>query len=272
MSQKRKSKTDSVEVKKIKENAHKKYKNEDEEQNLVNFSISLNGILEEKNIDQNSLAEQTKISASLISDYRHGKTMPTLTKIVELARALKVDCHYLLTGVSTVNKTVNADLGLSDKSIQVLQFLNSHHDDPEDEITHKQIIDLLNLVLESSYSDVIKYYEDEKELKHILETRYPDIDIDEAEKYPPSQADDTSDDPCPLPIENVFSTMYQYINPHDSSLSFLDGKNRITVSGAAATLDNNGEPTVFTVNELIRTTLFERIKKELTSLIAKEGK
>ena len=243
MSQKRKSKTDTVEVKKIKENAHKKYKNEDEEQNLINFSISLNGILEEKNIDQNSLAEQTKISASLISDYRHGKTMPTLTKIVELAQALEVDCHYLLTGVSTVNKTVNADLGLSDKSIQVLQFLNSHRDDPEDEVTHKQIIELLNLVLESSYSDVMKYSKDE---------------------------DDICNDSCPLPISNIFTTMYQYIRPHDSSLSFLDGKNRITVSGVAATLDNNGEPTIFTVNELIRTTLFDQIKKQLTALSKEE--
>ena len=204
--------------------------------------------------------------------------MPRLDIVANMCELLDCDIDYL-TG-SLDYKTHNSEFvcqytGLSEKSIEVLRFLTSTLTDKEDETSNKRIIALLNMVLESTYPAVVQYRKDETALNRILKTRYPEISID-LHGNADTQTDNTStyspatDDPCPIPVQNIFSTMYQFICPEGSSLSFLDGDKRITVSGAAATVDSNSEPTIFTVNELKRITLFDRIKKQLTALAEKE--
>lgn len=221
-----------------------------------------------------NLKECLGCTTQAINQYKLGHAFPKIENIIKIARFFNCSLDYLvrLSDVQSPNAEIQAICdytGLSEKAVEVLHFLSSPRENQEDKAAHKQIIDLLNLILERNYSDTVKYCEEEKELKHILENRYPSINMDEAEKYPPD-TDDHNDDPCPRSISNIFSTMYQYINPHDSSLSFFDGKNRTTVTGAAVALDSNGETTAFSVNEIIRTTLFDRIKKQLSALTKEE--
>lgn len=60
------------------------------------------------------------LSTGIISNYRNGKTEPKLSAIVSIANYLNVDCHYLLTGVSSKNSTVSEETGLSEASINYL--------------------------------------------------------------------------------------------------------------------------------------------------------
>lgn len=201
------------------------------------------------------------------------KSMPSLDKVINMCELLGCDVDYL-TGkldFKTHNaKYVSEYTGLTETAIDVLHFLASSSGDEE---THGYIISLINLVLENSYGAVDQYRRDEAEANRIIESTFPDLYIDENGEVSNISDRPIPEDisiPCSIPIENIFSTMYQFIKPQDTSLSFRDGENRITISGEAATLDSNGDSTLFTVNELKRTTLFERIRKQLTALSKEE--
>ena len=86
------------------------------------FSRTLDKLLTEKEIDQEQMASDLKMSEGAISNYRNGKTEPKLSAIVKIANYLGVDCHYLMTGIQSKHMGLG-DIGLSERAInRILSF------------------------------------------------------------------------------------------------------------------------------------------------------
>ena len=93
------------------------------------FSRTLDKLLTEKEIDQEQMASDLKMSEGAISNYRNAKTEPKLSAIVKIANYLGVDCHYLMTGIQSKHVGLG-DIGLSERAInRILSFKM-----PEEEI------------------------------------------------------------------------------------------------------------------------------------------
>ena len=134
----------------ISENAHGKFLGDKKSgDQLYVFAKIFNCLLEEKGIDQEKLAADLNISAGLISNYRNGKTEPGLTKIINIAKYLNVDCTYLMTGVSPANRTLAADTGLSHNAIEFLKFINKKGNSEE-----LRTITMINRALDFKPSDL----------------------------------------------------------------------------------------------------------------------
>ena len=130
------------------------------------FAKTLNRLMEERGIDQEKMSADLGLSTGIIHNYRHGKTEPKLASIIKIAEYLHVDCHYLLTGVSSKNVTVSKDLGLNEKSIEVLK---SHHDLPSTSVLNDLLVNdsttnLLALINE--YKKIQQFNKEEIELCH----------------------------------------------------------------------------------------------------------
>lgn len=72
------------------------------------FAKKLNELLEEKQIDQKTLAAKTKISETNISNYRNATTTIKLPALVKIARELDVSVDYL-SGNSDI-ESINLDV------------------------------------------------------------------------------------------------------------------------------------------------------------------
>lgn len=90
------------------------------------FASTLNRLMEEQGIDQEKMAADLGLSTGIISNYRHGKTEPKLSSILNIANYLNVDCHYLLTGIKAKNSNFSKKTGLSDKAIENISKLKDH--------------------------------------------------------------------------------------------------------------------------------------------------
>jgi transcriptional regulator with XRE-family HTH domain len=66
-----------------------------------------------------------------ISQWANGDTTPDMKHIVPLANFFGVDCNYLLTGLSSENKTIWEDLGLHENSVRFLKDLKKLADERE---------------------------------------------------------------------------------------------------------------------------------------------
>ena len=91
------------------------------------FAKKLNELLEEKQIDQKTLAAKTKISETNISNYRNATTTIKLPALVKIARELDVSVDYL-SGNSDI-ESINLDVqdickktGLSSKAVETLLY------------------------------------------------------------------------------------------------------------------------------------------------------
>ena len=73
---------------------------------------------------QKGLAEVLNIRPQTVSLYVNGATQPTPDTLVNIAKYFDVSVDYLLTGVSSYNKEMNRELGLTETSITMLQELN----------------------------------------------------------------------------------------------------------------------------------------------------
>ena len=132
----------------ISENAHGKFgKDKKAGDQLAVFAVRFNRLLEEKGIDQKKLAADLAISPGAVSSYRNGKSEPGLTKIVQIAEYLDVDCTYLMTGVSPENRTFAAEAGLSENAIETLKLINKGGNSEE-----QRTIRMINRVLDYSPS------------------------------------------------------------------------------------------------------------------------
>jgi len=127
MTAKRRKRTPhSVDDAEIKENAKARFPDDEQsQQQLYTFSVTLNNLLETRGIDQVTMAKELNISTGRLSNYRNAKQEPSLTAIIRIAEYLNVDCHYLMTGVSSWASETNQTLGLSDAAIKTLRFIQN---------------------------------------------------------------------------------------------------------------------------------------------------
>lgn len=67
------------------------------------------------------LAEAIGIRQQTVSLYKNGETQPTPETLVKIAEFFGVSVDYLLTGISSQNKSIHEELGLSEKAISMLK-------------------------------------------------------------------------------------------------------------------------------------------------------
>ena len=67
------------------------------------------------------LAEAIGIRQQTVSLYKNGETQPTPETLVKIAEFFSVSVDYLLTGISSENKAINEELGLSEDAIDMLK-------------------------------------------------------------------------------------------------------------------------------------------------------
>jgi len=67
------------------------------------------------------LAEAIGIRQQTVSLYKNGETQPTPETLVKMAEFFGVSVDYLLTGVSSKNKSIHEELGLSEEAINWLK-------------------------------------------------------------------------------------------------------------------------------------------------------
>jgi transcriptional regulator with XRE-family HTH domain len=67
------------------------------------------------------LAEAIGIRQQTVSLYKNGETQPTPETLVKIAEYFGVSVDYLLTGVSSQNKSIHEELGLSEAAIRMLR-------------------------------------------------------------------------------------------------------------------------------------------------------
>lgn len=86
----------------------------------TNFSIRLESLLKEFNMNQETLANDLVISPGTVSSWIKGRNEPTLTLVKEIAKKFNVHYLYLLGEIDTknvYNSTINEITGLQDEAI-----------------------------------------------------------------------------------------------------------------------------------------------------------
>lgn len=67
------------------------------------------------------LAEAIGIRQQTVSLYKNGETQPTPETLVKIAEFFGVSVDYLLTSISSQNKSIHEELGLSEEAISMLK-------------------------------------------------------------------------------------------------------------------------------------------------------
>lgn len=76
---------------------------------------------------QKALAEAVGIRPQTISLYMDGTTKPTSDNLLKIAQYFDISTDYLLTGVSSENKELHKQLGLSEEAVNLIK--RAHKDD-----------------------------------------------------------------------------------------------------------------------------------------------
>ena len=187
--QRKKREPHSVDSLSIVENAEKRFPDDcDAAKALATFAMTLNLQLEQQGIDQDLMAEDLNISTGIISNYRNGKSEPSLTKLRKIASYLHVDCSYLMTGVSAKNHTVHSDLGLSEEAIQVLRYINNPPEDMNESTKafNLKTLAVLNLLLGEEEKKMFNgpFGSNENTFKNVFSEMYAYIFMDDKQiKY-----------------------------------------------------------------------------------------
>ena len=170
----------SIEAADIIRTAEEKYGKEKGKQ-IATFAITLNKEMEKQGIDQDKMASELIISTGALSNYRNGKAEPGLTALIKIADYLKVDCNYLMTGITAKNVAVNEDLGLSENTINLLRKMarSIKNDAEHSGKTNLATIKMIDLIFEDHFK--------------AFDMEYP---------Y----------------IETLLTQMYRYIHSEDTSL------------------------------------------------------
>lgn len=69
-----------------------------------------------------ALGEYVGIRQQTISLYKNGTTQPTPENLVKIAEYFNVSVDYLLTGISSENKDMHEELGLSEDAITLMKY------------------------------------------------------------------------------------------------------------------------------------------------------
>lgn len=187
--QRKKREPHSVDSLSIVENAEKRFPDDcDAAKALATFAMTLNLQLEQQGIDQDLMAEDLNISTGIISNYRNGKSEPSLTKLRKIANYLHVDCSYLMTGISAKNHTVHSALGLSEEAITVLRYIKNPPEDMNDSTRafNLKTLAVLNLLLGEEEKKIFNgpFGSNESIFKNVFSEMYAYIFMDDKQiKY-----------------------------------------------------------------------------------------
>ena len=88
------------------------------------FAETLNDLIYQQGIHQDAMAHDIGISVGVLSKYRRGISEPGFANLLKMANYLGVDCHYLMTGISSKHLTIHEETGLSEKAISALRTIN----------------------------------------------------------------------------------------------------------------------------------------------------
>lgn len=106
------------------------------------FAHTLNRLLAEKEIDQEQMADDLKMSEGAISNYRNGKAEPKLSAIIKIAKYLNVDCNYLMTGIQSQHISLG-DIGFSGDAIsKIMSFMPSAENVELFELEHPDAVNV----------------------------------------------------------------------------------------------------------------------------------
>jgi transcriptional regulator with XRE-family HTH domain len=112
------------------------------------------------------LAEAIGIRQQTVSLYKNGETQPTPETLVKIAEFFGVSVDYLLTGISSHNKPIHEELGLSEEAIGMLKTAKA----TDGFFGGPALIDILNELL--SDRDFFEFLEDvafkTKQVKEVL--------------------------------------------------------------------------------------------------------
>ena len=111
------------------------------------------------------LGEAVGVRQQTISQYASGQTQPTIDVILKIAKFFDVSVDYLLTGVSSQNKDICDELGLSETAVQYLRRARNMYSLPNSE--QAQTIPFLGEML--SDKDFYEFLEDLAH--HVKQTR-----------------------------------------------------------------------------------------------------
>ncbi len=111
------------------------------------------------------LGEAVGVRQQTISQYASGQTQPTIDVILRIAKFFDVSVDYLLTGVSSQNKDICDELGLSETAVQYLRRARNMYSLPNSE--RAQTIPFLGEML--SDKDFYEFLEDLAH--HVKQTR-----------------------------------------------------------------------------------------------------
>lgn len=171
----------------IYENVKKWKGTEEENQARLNFTLTLNNLLTDKEIDQEKFAEEIGVSTGSISNYRKGISEPSLTNLNKIANGLNTNINYLIGKYDCPNidyEFISEKIGLSQKAIQTLFKILHHYfvvDDVEVDITkemkisthYQEELKILNSILSENVFliqmlyEIKKYKKDKEELQKL---------------------------------------------------------------------------------------------------------
>ena len=171
----------------IYENVKKWKGTEEENQARLNFTLTLNNLLTDKEIDQEKFAEEIGVSTGSISNYRKGISEPSLTNLNKIVNGLNTNINYLIGKYDCPNidyEFISEKIGLSQKAIQTLFKILHHYfvvDDVEVDITkemkisthYQEELKILNSILSENVFliqmlyEIKKYKKDKEELQKL---------------------------------------------------------------------------------------------------------
>lgn len=94
------------------------------------FPTILRELIKKKGITQRDLAPILGIRPQTLSLYRNGETQPAPDTLVKIAKYFDVSVDYLLMGLSSDNKGVSDELGLTEESIEMLKCAKNNETFP----------------------------------------------------------------------------------------------------------------------------------------------
>lgn len=130
----------------------------------VTFSNRLLVAMQSRGVNQTQLAERTKISKSMISEYLQGKYLPKQDKVFKIARSLEVDESWLM-GYDvdmTPNRYLNDDAkNILNTNYTVSKTLLTIHERTEEFLKlYLSLMQLAESLNDRGLSKTISYMED----------------------------------------------------------------------------------------------------------------
>ncbi len=129
-------------------------------ENMVEFAYRLCKCLDDNGENESDLADTLDIGKASINAYIKAEQVPSVEKLIKLAKHFNVSTDYLLGLINTPSikedyKLINKTTGLSEKAIDTLnEYLINHKDavkNDEQQSTFSKVIDTINFLIENDY-------------------------------------------------------------------------------------------------------------------------